>query len=95
MTFTISSSLPAGTHACMVMPPPDSSSTPLYRSSVPVKFDADVIADRPGICTWPGERRYGMVSLRLSCAVKPFAAQAAAPSEPLPSGSDWALALFG
>ena len=51
VTLTISSSLLAGTQACMVMPPPDSSSTPLYRSSVPLKFAADVIADRPGICT--------------------------------------------
>src|SRR3984893_17723044 len=33
-TFTISPSLPAGTHACMLIPPPVSSSTPLYRSSV-------------------------------------------------------------
>jgi hypothetical protein len=30
-----------------------------------------------------------MVSLRLSWAVNPFAAHAAAPSEPLPSGGDW------
>ncbi|HEY7812702.1 MAG TPA: hypothetical protein VIC62_05655 [Nakamurella sp.] len=29
VTFTTSSSLPAGTHACMVIPPPDSLSTPL------------------------------------------------------------------
>src|SRR5204863_9171011 len=29
VTSTISSSLPAGTQACMVMPPPDSCSTPL------------------------------------------------------------------
>src|SRR4051812_39039020 len=36
--------------------------------------------------TWPGESRFGMVSLRLSCAVKPFAAHAATPSEPLPNG---------
>src|ERR1700728_1547855 len=36
-----------------------------------------------------------MVSLRLSCAVKPPAAQAATPSEPLPSGSDCEAALFG
>lgn len=49
VTFTISSSLPAGTQASMVMPPPDSSSTPLYRSSVPAKSEADVIADKPGI----------------------------------------------
>ena len=55
---------------------------------MPVKFDAEVIAARPGICTWPGESRLGMVSLRLSCAVNPLAAQAATPSEPLPSGSD-------
>jgi hypothetical protein len=34
------------------------------------------------------------VSLRFSCAVNPFAAQAAAPSEPLPSGRDWLLAVF-
>src|SRR5579884_1046604 len=39
--------------------------------------------------TWPGESRLGIVSLRLSCAVKPFAAQAATPSEPLPSGRNW------
>src|SRR5690242_15559774 len=45
--------------------------------------------------SWPGESRYGSVSLRLSCAVKPPAAQAATPSEPLPSGSDWAGAVFG
>src|SRR5258708_815403 len=36
-----------------------------------------------------------MVSLRLSCAVNPFAAQAATPSEPLPSGSDWEFPVFG
>ena len=95
VTLTISSSLPAGTQACMVMPPPDSSSTPLYRSSVPVKFEAEVIAARPGICTCPGDSRYGMVSLRFSCAVNPLAAQAATPSEPLPSGSDWLAAVFG
>src|ERR1700722_839962 len=29
VTLTTSSSLPAGTQACIVMPPPDSSSTPL------------------------------------------------------------------
>ena len=51
VTFTISSSLPAGTHACIDMPPPVSRSTPLYRSSVPLKSDADVIADRPGMFT--------------------------------------------
>ena len=34
------------------------------------------------------------MSLRFSCAVNPFAAQAATPSEPLPSGSDWLLAVF-
>jgi len=55
---------------------------------VPVKFAADVIAASPGISTWPGESRLGMVSLRLSCAVNPFAAHSATPSEPLPSGSD-------
>ena len=62
---------------------------------MPVKFEADVIAARPGICTWPGESRLGMVSLRLSCAVNPPAAQAATPSEPLPSGSDWESVVFG
>src|SRR5271154_3408378 len=36
-----------------------------------------------------------MVSLRLSWAVKPSAAQAATPSEPLPSGSDCESAVFG
>jgi hypothetical protein len=36
--------------------------------------------------TWPGERRVGHVSVRLICAVKPFAAQTAAPICPLPSG---------
>src|SRR6266481_2373558 len=36
-----------------------------------------------------------MVSLRLSCAVKPSAAQAATPSEPLPNGSDWESTVFG
>src|SRR5579859_5538665 len=36
-----------------------------------------------------------MVSLRLSCAVKPPAAHAATPSDPLPSGSDCEAALFG
>ena len=36
--------------------------------------------------TWPGERRVGHVSVRLICAVKPFAAHTAAPSWPLPSG---------
>ena len=95
VTLTISSSLPAGTQDCMVMPPPDSSSTPLYRSSLPVKFEADVIADRPGICSCPGDSRYGMVSLRFSCAVNPPAAQAATPSEPLLSGSDWLAAVLG
>ena len=89
VTFTTSSSLPAGTHACIDIPPPVSSSTPSYRSSVPLKFDADVIADRPGMFTWPGDSRYGIVSLRFSCAVNPFAAHAATPSEPLPSGIDW------
>ena len=79
----------------MVMPPPDSSSTPLYRSSVPVKFAADVIAARPGICTCPGESRCGMVSLRLSCAVNPPAAQAATPSDPLLSGRNCDGELFG
>ena len=60
-----------------------------------MKFDADVIAARPGICTWPGESRFGMVSLRLSCAVKPPAAHAATPSDPLPSGSDCESGVFG
>src|SRR5260370_11550985 len=36
-----------------------------------------------------------MVWLRLSCAVNRFAAQAATPSEPLPSGSDWEFTVFG
>src|ERR1700690_463966 len=36
-----------------------------------------------------------MVSLRLSCAVKPPAAQAATPSDPLPSGSDCESRVFG
>src|SRR5580698_689682 len=36
-----------------------------------------------------------MVSLRLSCAVNPPAAQAATPSDPLPSGSDCESAVFG
>ncbi|HEY7812703.1 MAG TPA: hypothetical protein VIC62_05660, partial [Nakamurella sp.] len=62
---------------------------------MPVKLDADVIAARPGISTWPGDSRLGIVSLRLSCAVKPLAAQAATPSEPLPSGSDCEPAVFG
>ena len=62
---------------------------------MPVKFDADVIAASPGMSTWPGESRLGMVSLRLSCAVNPLAAQAATPSEPLPSGSDSESVVFG
>src|ERR1700722_2564394 len=94
VTFTTSSSLPAGTHACMLIPPPVSSSTPSYRSSVPLKFDADVIVDRPGMFNCPGDSRYGIVSLRFSCAVNPFAAHAATPSEPLPSGRDWLDAVF-
>jgi hypothetical protein len=61
---------------------------------VPLKFDAEVIADKPGMFTWPGDSRDGIVSLRFSCAVNPFAAQAATPSEPLPSGSDWLSAVF-
>lgn len=36
-----------------------------------------------------------MVSLRLSRAVNPPPAHSATPSEPLPSGSDWVLAVFG
>ena len=95
VTLTISSSLPAGTQACMAMPPPDSSSTPLYRSSVPVKFEADVIAARPGICNCPGDSRSGMVSLRFSCAVNPPAAHADTPSDPLPSGRNCDGELFG
>ena len=35
------------------------------------------------------------MSLRLSWAVKPLAAHAATPSEPLPKGRDWDDALFG
>src|SRR6202020_1545925 len=49
----------------------------------------------PGIWAWPGESRLGMVSLRLSCAVKPPAAHAATPSEPFPSGSDSESVVFG
>ena len=30
------------------------------------------MTDRPGMFTWPGDLRSGMVSDRLSCAVKPF-----------------------
>jgi hypothetical protein len=45
--------------------------------------------------TCPGERRFGIVSLRLSCAVNPPAAHAATPSEPLPSGKDCESARFG
>jgi hypothetical protein len=62
---------------------------------VPVKSAAEVIADRPGISTCPGESRSGSVSLRLSCAVNPFAAHAATPRDPLPSGSDCASLTFG
>src|SRR5258708_21039268 len=62
---------------------------------VPVKFDADVRADKPGMFTWPGDSRYGIVSLRFSCAVNPLAAHSATPSDPLPKGSDWVSALFG
>ena len=35
------------------------------------------------------------MSLRFSCAVNPFAAHAATPSDPLPSGSDWLSEVFG
>ncbi len=94
VTSTTSSSLPAGTHAFIDIPPPVSYSTPSYRSSTPLKFDADVIVDRPGMFTWPGDSRYGIVSLRFSCAVNPFAAHAATPSDPLPSGIDWLAAVF-
>src|SRR3954470_9334423 len=45
--------------------------------------------------SWPGESRFGMVSLRLSCAVKPLAAHAATPSEPLPSGMNWVAEVLG
>src|SRR4051812_42561954 len=45
--------------------------------------------------TWPGESRSGMVSLRLSWAVKPFAAHAATPSDPLPSGRNCVAELLG
>ena len=95
VTLTTSSSLPAGTQACKVMPPPHSSSTPLYRSSLPLKSDADVIAARPGICTCPGDSRLGMVSLRFSCAVNPPVPHAATPSEPLLSGRNCDGELFG
>src|SRR5689334_22821511 len=45
--------------------------------------------------TWPGESRFGMVSLRLSWAVKPFAAHSATPSEPLPSGRNCVAEALG
>lgn len=45
--------------------------------------------------TCPADLRPGSVSERLSCAVNPFAAHAAVPSEPLPRGSDCAPAEFG
>jgi|SRR5712691_8244753 len=70
------------------MPPPDSSRTPSVRSSLPLKSFACEMTDRPGMVTWPGDLRAGMVSDLLSWAVNPFAAQAAAASEPLPSGMD-------
>ncbi len=62
---------------------------------MPVKFAAEVIAARPGICTCPGESRYGIVSLRFSCAVNPPAAQAATPRDPLLSGRNCDGELFG
>lgn len=34
--------------------------------------------------TWPGDNRLGMVSLRLSCAANPFAAQVATPVQDAP-----------
>ena len=95
LTSTISSSLAVETQAFMDSPPPDSSRTPSVRSSLPLKSDAWEITDRPGMFTWPGDFRSGMVSDRLSCAVKPFAAQAATPSAPLPSGIDAVGLMLG
>src|ERR1700730_1415726 len=71
------------------MPPPASCTTPSYGSRSPVKFAALVSFDSPGITTCPGDLRSGKVSDRLSCAVKPLAAHTAAPSGPLPSGTNW------
>src|SRR3954462_6433940 len=45
--------------------------------------------------TWPGESRSGMVSLRLSWAVKPFAAHPATPRDPLPSGRNCVAEVLG
>ena len=60
-----------------------------------MKSVAVVIAASPGMFTWPGDFRAGKVSSRLSWAVNPFAAHAATPSEPLPSGRNWAAEKFG
>lgn len=43
----------------------------------------------------PGDLRLGIVSDRFSCAVKPPAAQTAAPSVPLPSGMNCDCPLLG
>src|SRR3954452_15823942 len=53
------------------------------------------MAASPGIVTWPGERRVGHVSVRLIWAVKPPAAQTAAPICPLPSGISCAACVGG
>src|SRR5437763_7946668 len=50
--------------------------------------------DRPGMVTWPGDSRFGMVSLRFNCAVNPFAAHSATPSEPLPNGRNCVFVEF-
>src|SRR5690349_4201064 len=44
--------------------------------------------------TCPGESRFGIVSVRLSCAVNPFAGHSATPSEPLPSGRNCVAAVY-
>src|ERR1700730_14507318 len=95
LTSMMSSSLLVGIHAFMDSPPPDSSRTPSVRSSLPVKSFACEMTDRPGAVTWPGDLRDGIVSDRLSWAVNPLAAHAAAASEPLPTGMDAVGLTFG
>src|SRR5258707_6695662 len=63
------------------MPPPERVNLALYRSSVPPPSPV-----RPEITTQPGDLRFGWVSFRFNCAVKPLAAHAATPRLPLPSG---------
>src|SRR6266568_4463470 len=94
VTSTTSCAVSDRTYAVSVMPPPDSCSIPSYGSRKPLKSVAVVSLDSPGITTWPGDLRSGKVSDRLSWAVKPFAAHTAAPSVPLPSGTNCVGSVF-